>query len=80
MNIDRDKYVKKTNNTRPTDAIPPVLWMQAAIITLGAFSTMLSSTMLSAALPAMAIGLGVPDSAIQWIATAYLMALQQVFR
>lgn len=31
--------------------------------------------MLSAALPAMAAGLGVTDTAIQWIATAYLMAL-----
>ncbi|MDM6727089.1 hypothetical protein QUH46_06025 [Klebsiella grimontii] len=75
MNIHQGKLVKETTHPRPTNAIPPVLWMQAAIITLGAFSTMLSSTMLSAALPAMAIGLGVPDSAIQWIATAYLMAL-----
>nr|VUD34005.1 drug resistance MFS transporter, drug:H+ antiporter-1 (DHA2) family protein [Raoultella sp. NCTC 9187] len=31
--------------------------------------------MLSAALPVMANGLGVPDASIQWIATAYLMAL-----
>lgn len=75
MNINRDKYVKKTTDPLPINAIPPVLWMQAAIITLGAFSTMLSSTMLSAALPVMANGLGVPDASIQWIATAYLMAL-----
>jgi hypothetical protein len=58
MNINQDKRVKETTHPRPINAIPPVLWMQAAIITLGAFSTMLSSTMLSAALPAMAIGLG----------------------
>ena len=75
MNINQDKRVKETTHPRPINAIPPTLWMQAAIITLGAFATMLSSTMLSAALPAMAAGLGVTDTAIQWIATAYLMAL-----
>ena len=75
MNINQDKRVKETAHPRPIYAIPPMLWMQAAIITLGAFATMLSSTMLSAALPAMAAGLGVTDTAIQWIATAYLMAL-----
>ena len=75
MNINRDTQVKKTNHAGPINAIPPVLWMQAAIITLGAFATMLSSTMLSAALPTMANGLGVTDASIQWIATAYLMAL-----
>ena len=75
MNINQDKRVKETTHPRPINAIPPMLWMQAAIITLGAFATMLSSTMLSAALPAMAAGLGVTDTAIQWIATAYLMAL-----
>ncbi|EOG8329772.1 MAG: DHA2 family efflux MFS transporter permease subunit [Klebsiella sp.] len=75
MNINQDKRVKETAHPRPINAIPPMLWMQAAIITLGAFATMLSSTMLSAALPAMAAGLGVTDTAIQWIATAYLMAL-----
>ncbi|HCL6040412.1 TPA: DHA2 family efflux MFS transporter permease subunit [Klebsiella michiganensis] len=75
MNINQDKRVKETPHPRPINAIPPTLWMQAAIITLGAFATMLSSTMLSAALPAMAAGLGVTDTAIQWIATAYLMAL-----
>ncbi|MBR7534076.1 DHA2 family efflux MFS transporter permease subunit [Klebsiella michiganensis] len=75
MNINQDRRVKETAHPRPINAIPPMLWMQAAIITLGAFATMLSSTMLSAALPAMAAGLGVTDTAIQWIATAYLMAL-----
>lgn len=75
MNINQDKRVKETTHPRPINAIPLMLWMQAAIITLGAFATMLSSTMLSAALPAMAAGLGVTDTAIQWIATAYLMAL-----
>ena len=75
MNINQDKRVKETTHPRPINDIPPTLWMQAAIITLGAFATMLSSTMLSAALPAMAAGLGVTDTAIQWIATAYLMAL-----
>lgn len=75
MNINRDTQVKKTNHAGPINAIPPVLWLQAAIITLGAFATMLSSTMLSAALPAMANGLGVTDASIQWIATTYLMAL-----
>lgn len=75
MNINQDKRVKETTHPRPINAIPPTLWMQAAIITLGAFATMLSSTMLSAALPAMAAGLGVTDTAIQWVATAYLMAL-----
>lgn len=75
MNINQDKRVKETPHPRPINAIPPMLWMQAAIITLGAFATMLSSTMLSAALPEMAAGLGVTDTAIQWIATAYLMAL-----
>ncbi len=39
------------NHPRPINAIPPMLWMQAAIITLGAFATMLSSTMLSARCP-----------------------------
>ncbi|STV75109.1 drug resistance MFS transporter, drug:H+ antiporter-1 (DHA2) family protein [Klebsiella michiganensis] len=57
MNINQDKRVKETTHPRPINAIPPTLWMQAAIITLGAFATMLSSTMLSAALPAMAAGL-----------------------
>ena len=51
MNINQDKRVKETTHPRPINAIPPMLWMQAAIITLGAFATMLSSTMLSAALP-----------------------------
>ena len=41
MNINRDTQVKKTNHAGPINAIPPVLWMQAAIITLGAFATML---------------------------------------
>ncbi|WP_180254228.1 hypothetical protein, partial [Klebsiella variicola] len=38
MNINRDTQVKKTNHAGPINAIPPVLWMQAAIITLGAFA------------------------------------------
>lgn len=45
MNINQDKRVKETAHPRPINAIPPMLWMQAAIITLGAFATMLSSTM-----------------------------------
>ncbi len=61
--------------TKKNIPIPSNMWLQAIIITLGAFSTMLSSTMLSAALPTMANGLGTSDIAIQWVATTYLMAL-----
>jgi EmrB/QacA subfamily drug resistance transporter len=75
MNINRENYVEKASDSASATAIPSVLWIQASIITLGAFSTMLSSTMLSAALPAMAKSLGVNDVSIQWIATTYLMAL-----
>lgn len=65
MNINRENYVEKASDSASATAIPPVLWIQASIITLGAFSTMLSSTMLSAALPAMAKSLGVNDVSIQ---------------
>lgn len=56
-------------------SIPLSMWMQAGIITLGAFCTMLSATLLSAALPTIASNLGVSEAAIQWLASAYLMAL-----
>ncbi|ESS56524.1 drug resistance MFS transporter, drug:H+ antiporter-2 family protein [Enterobacter cloacae S611] len=75
MNINRENYVEKASDPASTTAISPVLWIQASIITLGAFSTMLSSTMFSAALPAMAKSLGVSDISMQWVATTYFMAL-----
>lgn len=75
MNFNRENCVEKACDPVAITAIPPALWIQASIITLGAFSTMLSSTMLSAALPAMANSLGVSDISMQWIATTYLIAL-----
>lgn len=55
--------------------IPWSLWGQALIIVLGAFTSMLSSTIANPALPAMAAGLHTTGGAVRWVATGYLLAL-----
>jgi len=55
--------------------IPFILWGQAIIIVLGAFTSMLSSTMLNTALPSIAASLNTSSSIAQWIATGYFLSL-----
>ena len=55
--------------------IPFILWGQAIIIVLGAFTSMLSSTMLNTALPSIAASLHTSSSIAQWIATGYFLSL-----
>lgn len=52
-----------------------ILWGQAIIIVLGAFASMLSSTMLNTALPSIAASLHTSSSIAQWIATGYFLSL-----
>ena len=55
--------------------VPWKVWGQATIIVLGAFTSMLSSTITSTALPTIAQDLHAPLATTQWIATGYLLAL-----
>ncbi|MGG4495456.1 DHA2 family efflux MFS transporter permease subunit [Brevibacillus reuszeri] len=57
------------------EPIPFILWGQAIIIVLGAFTSMLSSTMLNTALPSIAASLNTSNSIAQWIATGYFLSL-----
>ena len=63
---------KKFNKSEP---IPFILFWQAIIIVIGAFTSMLSSTMLNAALPSIAESLHTSSSIAQWISTGYFLSL-----
>lgn len=55
--------------------IPFVLWGQAIIIVIGAFTSMLSSTMLNTALPSIAVSLHTSSSIAQWTSTGYFLSM-----
>lgn len=55
--------------------VPWSTWGLAAIIVLGAFASMLSSTIANVALPAIGADLHASHAAAQWVATGYLLAL-----
>ncbi|MFZ4896448.1 DHA2 family efflux MFS transporter permease subunit [Plantibacter sp. Mn2098] len=55
--------------------VPLAVWGQAIIIVVGSFASMLSSTIVGPALPALGQRFGVDDSAVQWVTTVYLLAL-----
>lgn len=62
-------------NSDKLEHIPFTLFGQAIIIVIGAFTSMLSSTMLNAALPTIAISLHTSNAIAQWISTGYFLAL-----
>lgn len=64
-----------TDTVSDLEYIPWSIWGQAVIIVLGAFSSMLSSTIVNLALAAIASDLDASPTATQWIATGYLLAL-----
>lgn len=66
--INNDKKFK-------SEHIPFILFWQAIIIVIGAFTSMLSSTMLNAALPSIEVSLHTSSSIVQWISTGYFLAL-----
>lgn len=51
------------------------MWGQAVIIVVGAFTSMLSSTIADPALPHLAARFGTSQTSTQWVATGYLLAL-----
>ena len=64
-----------TLDDRAATAVPWAVWGAAAIIVLGSFTSMLSSTIATTALPAIAGDLHASAGATQWVATGYLLAL-----
>ncbi|AYF99324.1 MDR family MFS transporter [Protaetiibacter intestinalis] len=67
-------------NARPTPvpadtAIPPGVMRTAWILIVGAFAGILDTTIVAIALDSLAREFDVPVSTIQWISTAYLLAL-----
>ncbi|WET80886.1 DHA2 family efflux MFS transporter permease subunit [Amycolatopsis sp. QT-25] len=57
------------------DRITPGLWGMAAILTLGGFLSMFTSTVVNVALGTIAAGFRASLGTAQWIATGYLLAL-----
>ncbi len=55
--------------------VPWLIWGLSAIVVLGAFTSMLSSTIATVALPGIARDLHVSFAAAQWATTDYLLAL-----
>ncbi|MBA2933896.1 DHA2 family efflux MFS transporter permease subunit [Sphingomonas sp. CGMCC 1.13654] len=51
------------------------MWFRAGIAMLGAFTTMLASTMTNAALPALSLDLHASEAASAWLVSGYLLAL-----
>ncbi len=59
----------------PARAADPAIWRIVAVAALGPLMTNLDATAVNVALPAMGRTLGAPVSTIQWVASAYLLAL-----
>ncbi|WP_043847933.1 DHA2 family efflux MFS transporter permease subunit [Amycolatopsis keratiniphila] len=57
------------------DRLTPALWGTAAILTLGGFLSMFTSTVVTVALGTIAAGFRAPLGTAQWIVTGYLLAL-----
>ncbi|RSN30216.1 drug resistance transporter [Amycolatopsis sp. WAC 04169] len=57
------------------DRSTPALWGTAAILTLGGFLSMFTSTVVTVALGTIAAGFRAPLGTAQWIVTGYLLAL-----
>ncbi|WP_037308042.1 DHA2 family efflux MFS transporter permease subunit [Amycolatopsis orientalis] len=57
------------------ERITPALWGMAAILTLGGFLSMFTSTVVNVALGTIAAEFHAPLGTAQWIATGYLLAL-----
>lgn len=67
--------IDSSKNSDKLEHIPFILFGQAIIIVIGAFTSMLSSTMLNAALPTIAVNLHTSSAVAQWISTGYFLAL-----
>lgn len=67
----RSKTVDATGN----DPVTWAMWGLASIVVLGAFTSMLSSTIATTAVPSIGGDLHASRSATQWVSTAYLLAL-----
>lgn len=55
--------------------VPWSMWGQAGIIVLGAFTSMLSATIVNPALPAIGASTHASSAVAQWVASGYLLAL-----
>lgn len=67
--------LRYSKNSDKLEHIPFILFGQAIIIVIGAFTSMLSSTMINAALPSIAVSLHTSSAIAQWISTGYFLAL-----
>src|SRR5689334_4588416 len=64
-----------TNQTGTPDRLDPALLKLAAILVLGAVAPLLDSTIVNVAIHTLGSELHASVSAVQWVSTAYLLAL-----
>jgi EmrB/QacA subfamily drug resistance transporter len=61
--------------TRATDRVDPATWRIAGTVTIGGIMTNIDTTVVNVALDSLAHDFGAPVTAVQWVATGYLLAL-----
>ncbi|WP_416968568.1 MDR family MFS transporter [Streptomyces sp. 4F14] len=67
-----------TTPSRTKERLDPALLRLAAVLVLGALAPLLDSTIVAVAIHTLAHDLDVSTSAVQWVSTAYLLALAVV--
>lgn len=66
------------SHTSAGEPLPRHVWMVAAVVVLGAVMTILDTTIVNVAIDTLARDFDVSLSTIQWVSTAYLLALATV--
>ncbi|MDW5596056.1 DHA2 family efflux MFS transporter permease subunit [Conexibacter stalactiti] len=66
------------SHTAAGEPLPRHVWMVAAVVVLGAVMTILDTTIVNVAIDTLARDFDVSLSTIQWVSTAYLLALATV--
>ncbi|MGW4833573.1 DHA2 family efflux MFS transporter permease subunit [Amycolatopsis japonica] len=66
---------RRANTAPPPDKVPAEAWRMAWVIVLGAFMTMLDTTVLAVGAETLTRELGAGIASVQWVFTAYLVAL-----
>uniref|UniRef100_UPI003F82CDB4 DHA2 family efflux MFS transporter permease subunit n=1 Tax=Actinosynnema sp. TaxID=1872144 RepID=UPI003F82CDB4 len=69
---------EESGGAPPADRVDAALLRTAAVVVLGAFTTLLDTTIVVVAMDALGAEFGASLAAVQWVATAYLLALTAV--
>ncbi|MFI9367023.1 DHA2 family efflux MFS transporter permease subunit [Kitasatospora sp. NPDC053057] len=67
--------IRTESNPTPRQGLGPEVWKAATVVILGSTMSFLDSTIVNVALKALASGLDAPLDTIQWVVTAYLLAV-----